>query len=98
MLSVRQTASRFVSDLSGIWDFKLDDGTIYAGDQMPGILKGADPIAVPASFNDQKDVMEYRDHYGWVFYQRKLQLPTILNGQRIWLRFEAVAHEAKVFN
>lgn len=97
MLSVRQTTSRFVSDLSGIWDFKLDDGTIYAGDQMPGILKGADPIAVPASFNDQKDVMEYRDHYGWVFYQRKLQLPTILNGQRIWLRFEAVAHEAKVW-
>lgn len=97
MLSVRQTTSRFVSDLSGIWDFKLDDGTIYAGDQMPGILKGADPIAVPASFNDQKDVMEYRDHYGWVFYQRKLQLPTILSGQRLWLRFEAVAHEAKVW-
>ena len=97
MLQVKQNASRLAIDLGGIWNFKLDDGTLYAGEQMPGTLCDPDPIAVPASFNDQKDVIEYRDHYGWAFYQRTLDVPAALAGQRLWLRFEAVAHETRVW-
>lgn len=97
MLSVKQNASRLAFQLDGIWEFRLDDKTLDTGSTMPGILKDTDPIAVPASYNDQKDTAEYRDHYGWAFYQRRLQLPAAVKGQRVWLRFEAVAHEAKVW-
>ena len=97
MLPVKQNAGRTVMDLNGIWNFQLDDGTQYKEDAMPGILASPDPIAVPASYNDQKDSMAYRDHYGWAFYQRTVTAPAALKGQRLWLRFEAVVHTAKVW-
>ena len=65
MLSVRQNESRMAVELGGIWNFKLDQETTAAQAPMPGVLKDAEPVAVPASYNDQKDVIEYRDHYGW---------------------------------
>ena len=100
MLRVKQNESRMAIDLGGLWNFKLDREA--AADmsyvpKMPGVLTDGEPIAVPASYNDQKDVMEYRDHYGWVYYQRKLEIPALFRGQRIWLRFDAAAHRAVVW-
>ena len=34
-------------------------------------LKDADTMPVPASYNDLKEGADFRDHYGWVFYQRE---------------------------
>lgn len=84
-------------ELNGIWNFKLDDGSFYGQEEMPGILRNPDPIAVPASYNDQKDCREYRDHYGWAFYQRNVGVPFAAAGQRIFLRFGAVAQQAMVW-
>ena len=84
-------------ELNGIWNFQLDDGSFSEQGEMPGILKNGDPVAVPASYNDQKDCKEYRDHYGWAFYQRKFAVPFAAAGQRIFLRFGAVAHQAVVW-
>lgn len=97
MLSVKQNESRMAVELGGIWNFKLDQETTAAQAPMPGVLKDAEPVAVPASYNDQKDVIEYRDHYGWAYYQRTLTVPVLLKGQRLWLRFSAVAHSAMVW-
>ena len=97
MLSVRQNESRMAVELGGIWNFKLDQETSAARAPMPGLLRDGEPVAVPASYNDQKDVMEYRDHYGWAYYQRTLTVPILLKGQRLWLRFGAVAHSAMVW-
>ncbi len=54
-------------------------------------------IAVPASYNDQKEGEDFRDHYGWVYYERELALPRALEKERKVLRFGAVTHVAKVF-
>ena len=97
MLSVRQNESRMAIELGGVWNFKLDQETSAARAPMPGLLRDGEPVAVPASYNDQKDVMEYRDHYGWAYYQRTLTVPALLKGQRLWLRFGAVAHSAMVW-
>lgn len=90
-------ASRTLIDLSGIWDFKADDGTGFEQKWVERKLEGAITMAVPAAYNDQKESIDLRDHYGYVFYQREIAIPKTLEGQRIVLRFGAVTHYAKVY-
>lgn len=97
MLYPAQTTSRMVQDLSGIWDFKLDDGTGFDEAWYASALAGATTMAVPAAYNDLKEGADFRDHYGWVFYQRSLDVPTFALDQRVYLRFSAVTHVAKVY-
>ena len=54
-------------------------------------------MPVPASYNDLKEGVDFRDHYGWVFYQRKISMPAFAKSQRIVLRCAAVTHHAKVY-
>ncbi len=97
MLFPTLNASRTLIDLSGIWEFKLDDGTGFKNKWYESRLEDSLTIAVPASYNDQKTSEEIRNHCGYVFYQRELSVPKILCSQRIVLSFGAVAHYAKVY-
>lgn len=54
-------------------------------------------MAVPAAYNDLKEGVEFRDHYGWVFYQRNIAVPQFAMSQRIVLRFSSVTHHARVY-
>ena len=71
MLYPQQNAARLTISMDGIWDFALDQGDPAAPSLDPAApLPGAERAAVPASFNDQNPDRAWRDHYGWVFYQR----------------------------
>lgn len=95
MLYPRENDARAIIDLAGIWNFKLgDDREPGETCQMPA---EPEPIAVPASYNDQKDVPEYRNHYGFAYYARKITIPRFFEGQRLVLRLDAVTHSAKVY-
>lgn len=91
------TPARFLSDLSGTWDFKLDNGRGFSEKWYERPLEDPMAMPVPASYNDLKEGIGFRDHYGWVFYQRKISLPSALKGQRIVLRCDAVTHHARVY-
>lgn len=95
MLYPKENEARGIIDLNGIWNFKLGDES--EPKEICKMSENADVIAVPASFNDQKDVIEYRNHYGWVYYERKVTIPSYMKGQRLVLRFDAVTHVAKVY-
>ena len=98
MLYPQQNAARLTLSLDGIWNFALDPGDPAAPSLDPAsALPGAETVAVPASFNDQKPDRAWRDHYGWVFYQRTVTLPRSCAGQRVVLRFGSVTHQAKVW-
>ena len=98
MLYPQQNAARLTMRLDGIWDFALDHGDPSVPSLDPAApLPGAETVAVPASFNDQKPDRAWRDHYGWVFYQRRITLPRACAGQRVVLRFGSVTHQAKVW-
>ena len=84
-------------DLSGIWSFRLDNGKGFEEKWYEKPLKEAVTMAVPASYNDLKDDKAYRDHYGWVFYQKKVVVPEYMKQQRVMLRLDAVTHAAKVY-
>lgn len=97
MLYPSATPSRFVENLSGIWNFKLDDGTGLDAGWQDHPLEDATTMPVPASYNDLKEGIDFRDHYGWVFYQRSIAVPAFVRAQRVMLRFSAVTHHAKVY-
>ena len=91
------TPSRLLSDLSGVWDFQLDNGHGFEEKWYASPLKEPMTMPVPASYNDLKEGVNFRDHYGWVFYQRKISMPAFAKSQRIVLRCAAVTHHAKVY-
>ncbi len=95
MLYPRENDARAIIDLSGIWNFKLGD-TAEPGAHLE-IPTDMEPIAVPASYNDQKDVPQYRNHYGFAYYEKTFTVPRFFDGQRLVLRMDAVTHSAKVY-
>ena len=48
----QSNSARSVRDLSGVWDFRFNANEPWQ------------PIAVPASYNDQSPDPEFRRHYG----------------------------------
>ncbi|MCI9174347.1 MAG: beta-glucuronidase [Lachnospiraceae bacterium] len=97
MLYPKMNQARTLMDLSGVWEFKLDNGHGFEEKWMEVPFKSAETMAVPASYNDQKVSAAFRDHYGWAFYQKKVRIPKILRSQRIMLRFGAVTQHARVY-
>lgn len=97
MLYPTLTESRNLIDLSGIWSFKLDNGKGFEEKWYQSPLSDAMTMAVPSSYNDLKEGEDFREHYGWVFYQRTVRIPRCMKGQRIVLRMAAVTHIAKVY-
>jgi beta-glucuronidase len=90
--------SRLVSDLSGVWDFKLDNDHGFDEKWYAKPLEDPMTMAVPSAFNDLKEGVDFRDFAGWVFYQRTFSLPKYIEeNQRVVLRCDAVAHKAKVY-
>lgn len=97
MLYPRENRARAVMNLDGEWSFCLDDGTGLKQHWESRPLEHAERIAVPASYNDQRDKREYRNHRGWAFYQRQVTVPEFYQGQRLFLRMDAVTHNALVW-
>ncbi len=96
MLYPRQNEARTVMDLSGIWHFSPGDEE-FCEKTVKAPLSSPMTMAVPASYNDQKEGEDFRDHYGWVYYERELTIPKALLKERLVLRFGAVTHVAKVY-
>ena len=80
----QNNAARMTTDLGGIWDFR------FRGD------RDWQPIAVPASYNDQSPDPRFRNLAGIAEYRRKITLPAAWKGMRVCLRFDAVAHSARI--
>ena len=80
----QNNASRMMLDLGGIWDFR------FQGDEK------WQTIAVPASYNDQNPDPRFRNYAGIVEYRRQITVPAVWKDLRISLRFDAVAHNARI--
>ena len=98
MLYPRESETREVKDLSGVWNFRVDpDGGGEARHWHLGPLPGAQPMPVPASYNDLTQDAAVRDHVGTVWYERSFFVPAAWRDRRIALRVGAAAHRATVW-
>ena len=84
-------------DLGGVWDFQTAGAESWPEEWAQGPLDAPITMAVPAAYNDQKDDVNLRAHYGWAVYQRTFILPRSMAGERVVLRFGAVTHTAQVW-
>ena len=56
------TPSRLLTDLSGVWDFELDDGNGFKEEWYKAPLEAHMTMPVQASYNDLKEGMDFSDH------------------------------------
>ncbi len=97
MLYPKLNEARTLMGLNDIWAFRTAGAEDYPHEWTASPLENALTMAVPASYNDQKDDVNLRSHYGWAVYQRRFSVPRSLLGERIVLRFGAVTHTADVY-
>ncbi|XP_036622848.1 beta-glucuronidase [Trichosurus vulpecula] len=82
MLYPRETPSREVKELNGLWDFRAD----FSEDRTQGFrerwyqrpLRESGPVLdmpVPASFNDVGQDSKLHSFIGWVWYERQVLVP-----------------------
>lgn len=91
------TSSRQLMDLSGIWEFKLDDGNGIEDKWYEEKLTDSIPMPVPSAYNDLYEGVEFRDHVGYMFYQKEFTIPSAFRDERIVLRFGSATHFARVY-
>lgn len=98
MLTVRESSSRSVFVLDGIWDFTVDkDNQGVEQRWFAAPLPESTPMAVPASFNDVVTDVALRDQVGYLWYQREVRVPRHLGSDRLVLRFGSATHCAIVW-
>lgn len=97
MLKPLENAWREIKNLDGLWNFCTDPTDRGVRLQYCKGLPSPITLAVPASFNDQTGDSALRNYTGRVWYQRKFFVPSGFAGKRIVLRFNAVAHAARVW-
>lgn len=95
MLKPQTGTTREIVNLDGIWRFALDDANIAT--PWESVLPGSLDVAVPASYNDQFVDGAIRNHVGWVWYQRTVDVPRLWADGRVILRFDAATHEGRVY-
>lgn len=91
---------RQLISLDGLWNFSLvDNGQELDESIATKGLIGTEvyQVPVPSSYNDLFESEKFRKHVGWVWYERTFEVPTLLQEQRMVLRFGSVTHEARVF-
>ena len=95
MLFPEQTTTRTLSDLSGIWNFQIEQPghPLSATEPLPAPIT----MAVPGSFNDQVVDDAIRDHAGYFWYETILSVPAVLLKRRLVLRFGSATHSATVY-
>lgn len=94
MLYPQLTKTRNIIDLSGIWNFCIEEDVVI-DPKKP--LPNAISMAVPGSFNDQITDAKLRDFIGNLWYETNFEIPESLLNERIVLRFGSVTHAAKVY-
>ncbi|MBT1003415.1 beta-glucuronidase [Paenarthrobacter sp. DKR-5] len=98
MLKPQNGPTRELVNLDGLYRFAVDfDRTGHAERWFARRLDSRLEAAVPASFNDLYADQRIRDHVGYVWYQRQVQVPRGWNGERIHLRLDSATHAATVW-
>ncbi len=98
MLHPRESESRELKTLDGLWRFKRD--RLNEGldrEWFRTALQGELEMPVPASYNDITTDNDLRTHIGLVWYERDVFVPATWAGQRMVLRFGSVTHSAHVY-
>lgn len=94
-LQPQQNEYRNVLNISGIWNFLADQQAVGIGEKWYEQLPDGSPIAVPGSWNDQKEGLHH--YLGHVWYERETFVPATWKSERVFLRVGSANYLAKVW-
>ncbi|KAJ9592379.1 hypothetical protein L9F63_015947, partial [Diploptera punctata] len=106
LLYPRESESRSIQSLDGIWNFRVADtsdseiGQREKWYEKELRLTGPTiPMPVPSSYNDITQEASIRDHVGVVWYDRDFYVPSDWNSNDkiTWIRFGSVNYAADVY-
>lgn len=96
MLYPQSNRYRHCFDLSGFWDIRFDPENEGEAAGWSSGFAGGQPIAVPASWNDQ--FMSHRDYLGFAWYQTRFDAPgNLRDSRKFFIRFGSVNYLADVW-
>jgi beta-glucuronidase len=95
MLYPQRNQYRQFIDLSGFWDFRFDINSDGLKENWQSGFDESQPIAVPASWNDQ--FADNRDFLGPAWYQIRFEKPWGWDNKKIFLRFGSVNYISDVW-
>ncbi len=93
MLRAQSNVHRRAEELSGFWNFRIEEDAVDASTWSAGVPAG-EPIAVPGSWNDQ--LPHLRDFCGIAWYETRFFIDEATDRRRL-LRFGAVSYAAEVW-
>lgn len=103
LLYAKESSSREVKELNGLWHFRADyspgrDAGFTEEWYKEPLPKTGDTILmpVPSSFNDITQNVSLKNYIGWVWYDREFWLPKAWtdNKTRVMLRLESAQYNA----
>ncbi|CAI8014502.1 Beta-glucuronidase [Geodia barretti] len=101
LLYPRESESREVKVLDGLWQFRADfspsrdEGFVNQWYSQPLATTGeVMPMPVPSSWNDITQNASIKEYIGWVWYEREAWVPALWTGLEIVLRFESAHYNA----
>jgi beta-glucuronidase len=97
MLYPRNTLTRKVISLDGMWKFKFDPESKGLEEQWEKGLKDAIQIPVPSSFNDLFTDKESREYAGDFWYETEFFVPSEWKNEDFDIRFGCATHKATVY-
>ncbi|MDO5141519.1 MAG: beta-glucuronidase [Eubacteriales bacterium] len=97
MLYPRETATRRLKSLDGMWDLRFDPSSTGSSEGWANGLDTSITIPVPASFQDFFTDKDAREYCGDLWYARDLYIPKEYEGLKLALRFGAATHRAIVY-
>ncbi|MBS3995085.1 MAG: beta-glucuronidase [Alkaliphilus sp.] len=98
MLYPKITCSRYLVNLSGVWNFKADyEEEGYKNLWYKNGLKDYELMAVPASFNDITVDARLRDFVGDVWYEKKIVISKHWQEENVFIRVGSASHNSKIW-
>lgn len=97
LLYPRNSATRRVLSMDGIWNFKFDYKNQGDKDNWKDGLEDTIRIPVPSSFNDFFVDKDSREYAGDIWYETRLYVPSEWAGMDLDIRFDAATHFATVY-
>ncbi|WZL80626.1 beta-glucuronidase [Vallitaleaceae bacterium 9-2] len=98
MLYPKQSQTREVMSLNGLWNFKIDKDNIGKNEKWyQKKLEEADLMAVPASYNDITVNKDVKYHVGDVWYEKYTYIPKSWADKKVMFRVGSASHNSIVY-
>ncbi|MEJ2614060.1 MAG: beta-glucuronidase [Ignavibacteriaceae bacterium] len=92
-----QNKFRSISDISGIWKFKIDPEKTGEKEKWFNGFDSEIEIAVPGSWNEQLEEIGLLHYVGSAWFAQKIFIPEFINNKKYWIRVGSSDYNTKIW-